>query len=167
MRADRRAMLETVFRGLTARVRRPRVWLACVLAVGAMGASAAASAGITCQQSAVDGDAASKMTVCVRRQPFANDIYSLRLDGQPVLLATEKEVSRGVFTQAAGRQVAMRCIADEAPARVSPAVAQALSLQTGVRVQRIANALGSVEVGRRCAVKIDGQDAGQLTFAFN
>lgn len=143
---------------------------ACVmlgLVCGGLGVSAGAHAGSGCQQATLDGDPASRMTVCISRQAFDNDIYTLRLDGKQALRATDDEVSRGVFANVAGRRVAMRCIADETPTRVSPAVAQALSWQTGVRVQRIADALSNAETGRRCAVKIDGEDVGVLSFAFN
>ncbi|VVE55829.1 hypothetical protein PAQ31011_05053 [Pandoraea aquatica] len=130
-------------------------------------ATAAHAAGSYCQHAKFEGTSVEKMTVCVRRQAFDNDVYVLRLDGKTALRGTDEEVAHGVFGRVGNRLVAMRCEAEESPARVSPAVAQALSWQTGVRVQRITDALGNVETGRRCTVKIDGADAGLLTFAFN
>ncbi|WP_150810623.1 hypothetical protein [Pandoraea sputorum] len=129
--------------------------------------TAAHAAGSYCQHARFEGASVEKMTVCVRRQAFDNDVYVLRLDGKTALRGTDEEVAHGVFGRVGNRLVAMRCEAEESPARVSPAVAQALSWQTGVRVQRITDALGNVETGRRCTVKIDGADAGLLTFAFN
>ncbi|MGC7406401.1 hypothetical protein ACPWR0_20710 [Pandoraea pneumonica] len=135
--------------------------------LGAAASSAAYAAGNYCQHATFEGTSVERMTVCVRRQAFDNDVYVLRLDGKTALRGTDDEVAHGVFGRVGNRLVAMRCEAEESPARVSPAVAQALSWQTGVRVQRITDALGSVETGRRCTVKIDGTDAGLLTFAFN
>ncbi|MFK0379885.1 hypothetical protein [Pandoraea sp. NPDC090278] len=135
--------------------------------IGLTAATAAHAAGSYCQHARFEGASVEKMTVCVRRQAFDNDVYVLRLDGKTALRGTDDEVAHGVFGRVGNRLVAMRCEAEESPARVSPAVAQALSWQTGVRVQRITDALGSVETGRRCTVKIDGADAGLLTFAFN
>lgn len=120
-----------------------------------------------CQHATFDGASVERLTVCVSRQAFDNDVYVLRLNGKTALRGTDDEVAHGVFARVGNRLVAMRCEAEASPARVSPAVAQALSWQTGVRVQRITDALGSVETGRRCTVKIDGADAGRLTFAFN
>ncbi|MGV4353863.1 hypothetical protein ACPWSP_22360 [Pandoraea pneumonica] len=147
-------------------------WRAAVRAtalfvLGAAASSAAYAAGNYCQHATFEGTSVERMTVCVRRQAFDNDVYVLRLDGKTALRGTDDEVAHGVFGRVGNRLVAMRCEAEESPARVSPAVAQALSWQTGVRVQRITDALGSVETGRRCTVKIDGTDAGLLTFAFN
>ncbi|MFJ2994804.1 hypothetical protein [Pandoraea sp. NPDC087047] len=138
-----------------------------LLGLGLTASTAAHAASSYCQHARFEGASVSKMTVCVRRQAFDNDVYVLRLDGKTALRGTDDEVAHGVFGRVGNRLVAMRCEAEEAPARVSPAVAQALSWQTGVRVQRITDALGSVETGRRCTVKIDGTDAGLLTFAFN
>ncbi|VVE74200.1 hypothetical protein PAN31117_04869 [Pandoraea anapnoica] len=135
--------------------------------LGMTAATAAHAAGSYCQHARFEGTSVEKMTVCVRRQAFDNDVYVLRLDGKTALRGTDEEVAHGVFGRVGNRLVAMRCEAEESPARVSPAVAQALSWQTGVRVQRITDALGNVETGRRCTVKIDGADAGLLTFAFN
>ena len=126
-----------------------------VATLGMIAGTAAQAAGTDCQHATFEGASVERMTVCVRRQAFDNDVYVLRLDGH------------GVFGRVGNRLVAMRCEAEASPARVSPGVAQALSWQTGVRVQRITAALGSVETGRRCTVKIDGADAGLLTFAFN
>ncbi|WP_287496944.1 hypothetical protein [Pandoraea sp. CB10b_02] len=135
--------------------------------VGAVAGTPAHAAGNYCQHAAFGNTSAERMTVCVHRQAFDNDVYVLRLDGKTALRGTDEEVAHGVFGRVGNRLVAMRCEAEAAPARVSPAVAQALSWQTGVRVQRITDALGSVETGRRCSVKIDGADAGMLTFAFD
>ncbi|AKM30282.1 hypothetical protein AB870_09470 [Pandoraea faecigallinarum] len=144
------------------------VFRVAVLPGLALGASPAAhAAGNYCQHATFGAASVQKMTVCVRRQAFDNDVYVLRLDGKTALRGTDEEVAHGVFGRVGDRLVAMRCEAEESPARVSPAVAQALSWQTGMRVQRITDALGSVETGRRCTVKIDGADAGLLTFAFN
>ncbi|WP_150626989.1 hypothetical protein [Pandoraea captiosa] len=140
---------------------------AILFGLGLTASAAVHAAGTECQHATFEGASVQKMTVCVRRQAFDNDVYVLRLNGKTALRGTDDEVARGVFGRVGNRLVAMRCEADESPARVSPAVAQALSWQTGVRVQRITDALGSVETGRRCAVKIDGADAGLLTFAFN
>ncbi|MCI3203653.1 hypothetical protein DBA20_01585 [Pandoraea capi] len=134
---------------------------------GLAASTAAHAAGNYCQHATFEGASVEKMTVCVRRQAFDNDVYVLRLDGKTALRGTDDEVAHGVFGRVGNRLVAMRCEAEESRTRVSPAVAQALSWQTGVRVQRITDALGSVETGRRCTVKIDGADAGLLTFAFN
>ncbi|VVE33261.1 hypothetical protein [Pandoraea anhela] len=139
------------------------VWFGLGLTAG----TAAHAAGSYCQHATFEGASVQKMTVCVRRQAFDNDVYVLRLNGKTALRGTDDEVAHGVFGRVGNRLVAMRCEAEASPARVSPAVAQALSWQTGVRVQRITDALGSVETGRRCSVKIDGADAGLLTFAFN
>lgn len=138
-----------------------------VFAVGAGAGAAAHAAGNYCRHATVGGASVERMTVCVHRQAFDNDVYVLRLDGKTALRGTDEEVAHGVFGRVGNRLVAMRCEVEAAPARVSPAVAQALSWQTGVRVQRITDALGSVETGRRCSVKIDGADAGVLTFAFD
>ncbi|AJC20202.1 hypothetical protein [Pandoraea pulmonicola] len=138
-----------------------------VFAVGASAGATAHAAGNYCRYATVGGASVERMTVCVHRQAFDNDVYVLRLDGKTALRGTDEEVAHGVFGRVGNRLVAMRCEAEAVPARVSPAVAQALSWQTGVRVQRITDALGSVETGRRCSVKIDGADAGMLTFAFN
>ncbi|WP_157123273.1 hypothetical protein [Pandoraea vervacti] len=140
---------------------------AVLFGLGLTACAAAHAAGAECQHATFEGASVQKMTVCVRRQAFDNDVYVLRLNGKTALRGTDDEVARGVFGRVGNRLVAMRCEAEESPARVSPAVAQALSWQTGVRVQRITDALGSVETGRRCTVKIDGADAGLLTFAFN
>ncbi|ALS59393.1 hypothetical protein [Pandoraea norimbergensis] len=157
--AGRRAAVRFVMRFV--------VRVAALFALGAAASSAAHAAGNYCQHATFEGASVERMTVCVRRQAFDNDVYVLRLDGKTALRGTDDEVAHGVFGRVGNRLVAMRCEAEESPARVSPAVAQALSWQTGVRVQRITDALGSVETGRRCTVKIDGADAGLLTFAFN
>ena len=143
------------------------VQMVVLFGLGMTLATAAHAAGSYCQHAKFEGTSVEKMTVCVRRQAFDNDVYVLRLDGKTALRGTDEEVAHGVFGRVGNRLVAMRCEAEESPARVSPAVAQALSWQTGVRVQRITDALGNVETGRRCTVKIDGADAGLLTFAFN
>ncbi|VVE58784.1 hypothetical protein PIN31115_05393 [Pandoraea iniqua] len=162
-RAGQRAAVLFVTRFVARLVMR----VAALFALGAAASSAAHAAGNYCQHATFEGTSVERMTVCVRRQAFDNDVYVLRLDGKTALRGTDDEVAHGVFGRVGNRLVAMRCEAEESPARVSPAVAQALSWQTGVRVQRITDALGSVETGRRCTVKIDGADAGLLTFAFN
>ncbi|QHE94283.1 hypothetical protein PI93_005430 [Pandoraea fibrosis] len=165
-----RAITASPLFSLPARLARAARRAAAVLApiVIAFAASTAAHAsGHDCQHATFDGASVERLTVCVSRQAFDNDVYVLRLNGKTALRGTDDEVAHGVFARVGNRLVAMRCEAEESPARVSPAVAQALSWQTGVRVQRITDALGSVETGRRCTVKIDGADAGRLTFAFN
>ena len=159
------AFLSTV--SLPARFARAALRAVMFLALGLTAGTAAHAAGSYCQHARFEGTSVEKMTVCVRRQAFDNDVYVLRLDGKLALRGTDDEVAHGVFGRVGNRLVAMRCEAEESPAKVSPAVAQALSWQTGMRVQRITDALGSVETGRRCTVKIDGADAGLLTFAFN
>ncbi|VVE19340.1 hypothetical protein PTE31013_03074 [Pandoraea terrigena] len=138
-----------------------------VFALGMAASASVCAASQYCQHATFDGTSVERMTVCVSRQAFDNDIYVLRLGGKIALRGTDDEVAHGLFGRVGNRLVAMRCEAEAAPARVSPAAAQALSWQTGVRLQRITDALGSVETGRRCIVKIDGADAGRLTFAFN
>ncbi|BDD92385.1 hypothetical protein PanNE5_18250 [Pandoraea sp. NE5] len=152
---------------LPARLARAVRRVAVVCALAAASSPSAYAAGQYCQHATFEGTSVERMTVCVSRQAFDNDIYVLRLGGKTALRGTDDEVAHGVFGRVGNRLVAMRCEADAAHARVSPAVAQALSWQTGVRLQRITDALGSVETGRRCVVKIDGADAGRLTFAFN
>jgi hypothetical protein len=152
---------------LPARLARAALRAAALFALGLMASTAAQAAGNYCQHATFEGATAERLTVCVSRQAFDNDVYVLRLGGKTALRGTDDEVAHGVFGRVGNRLVAMRCEAEESPARVSPAVAQALSWQTGVRVQRITDALGSVETGRRCTVKIDGADAGLLTFTFN
>ncbi|MDR3398687.1 MAG: hypothetical protein P4M06_14150 [Pandoraea sp.] len=152
---------------LPARLARAVLRAAAIFALGFTASTAAHAAGNYCQHATFEGASVERLTVCVRRQAFDNDVYVLRLGGKTALRGTDDEVAHGVFGRVGNRLVAMRCEAEESPARVSPAVAQALSWQTGVRVQRITDALGSVETGRRCTVKIDGADAGLLTFAFN
>ena len=152
---------------LPARFTRAALRAFALTALSLTASTAAHAAGSYCQHATFEGASVAKMTVCVRRQAFDNDVYVLRLDGKTALRGTDDEVAHGVFGRVGNRLVAMRCEAEESPARVSPAVAQALSWQTGVRIQRITDALGSVETGRRCTVKIDGADAGLLTFAFN
>lgn len=152
---------------LSARLTRAALRAVSVATLGMIAGTAAQAAGTDCQHATFEGASVERMTVCVRRQAFDNDVYVLRLDGKPALRGTDEEVGHGVFGRVGNRLVAMRCEAEASPARVSPGVAQALSWQTGVRLQRITAALGSVETGRRCTVKIDGADAGLLTFAFN
>lgn len=152
---------------LPARFARAALRAAAVFALGVTASAAVHAAGNSCQHATFDGESAERLTVCVRRQAFDNDVYVLRLNGKTALRGTDDEVAHGVFGRVGNRLVAMRCEAEASPARVSPAVAQALSWQTGMRVQRITDALGSVETGRRCTVEIDGADAGRLTFAFN
>lgn len=164
-----RAIVACDVPGLSPSTRATRAMLRAVAlaALGMTAGTAAQAAGSDCQHATFEGASVERMTVCVRRQAFDNDVYVLRLDGKPALRGTDEEVGHGVFGRVGNRLVAMRCEAEASPARVSPGVAQALSWQTGVRLQRITAALGSVETGRRCTVKIDGADAGLLTFAFN
>lgn len=162
-----RAMSAFPFCRLPARFVRAALRAVALFAFVGTASTAAYAGGSYCQHATFEGASVERMTVCVRRQAFDNDVYVLRLDGKTALRGTDEEVGHGVFGRVGNRLVAMRCEANESPARVSPAVAQALSWQTGVRVQRITDALGSVETGRRCTVKIDGADAGRLTFAFN
>ncbi|WP_374626337.1 hypothetical protein [Pandoraea sp.] len=152
---------------LPARLARAALGAAAVLALAVTVSSAAHAASNYCQRATFDGASSERMTVCVHRQAFDNDIYVLRLGGRTALRGTDDEVAHGLFGRVGNRLVAMRCEVEASPAHVSPAVAQALSWQTGVRLQRITDALGSVETGRRCTVKIDGADAGLLTFVFN
>ncbi|VVE89903.1 hypothetical protein [Pandoraea bronchicola] len=162
-----RAIAASPLFSLPARFERAVLRAAVTFALGFTASTATHAAGQYCQHATFEGASAERVTVCVRRQAFDNDVYVLRLGGKTALRATDDEVAHGVFGRFGNRLVAMRCEAEESPARVSPAVAQALSWQTGMRVQRITDALGSVETGRRCTVKIDGADAGRLTFAFN
>lgn len=96
-----------------------------VIALGVAASPAAHAAGSYCQHATFEGASSERLTVCVRRQAFDNDVYVLRLGGKTALRGTDDEVAHGVFGRVGNRLVAMRCEAEESPARVSPAVAQA------------------------------------------
>ena len=70
---------------LSARLARAVREVAVVCALAAASTPSAYAAGQYCQHATFEGTSVERMTVCVSRQAFDNDIYVLRLGGKTAL----------------------------------------------------------------------------------